>query len=275
MDLQYCIPTYRRHREILQAVSSVAVSNKKHHKSSCFISENGKNPAELTIRRLQDLARLYPIDVVYESVRADISPCHNWLNSLLMSSGPIVKLLFSDDQVIASPSDDSFEALNADPECFCVVSPVIIDFREGKRLSYEVQPSTCRILSSEYTRLIIERPDLVALSPSAYYFRREDILPSLAYCLTLSALRDCQKNGAGIDSLAMLTLMARGKGYVLYDSLGLTQFGAGNDSFTMLDIHSRCGVVPKNRHTAHAYFRRIGMTAHFASYSQFRKNNYG
>lgn len=271
MQVGYCIPTYKRPYETLRAAYSVARHGSPSSPTHCSVSENGTHPLPDCSKRLKNLSASGLIKLKFSSINKNISPCHNWLASIRSISTPIVKLLYSDDQQLVPLSSESCLHLCSNDKCKAVVSPVVIDFNTHKQQSYILSEKNTAIGSREYTNLILQRPDLVSLSPSAYYFRKSDLLSSLEYCLSIESLQSCHSNGAGIDSLTILTLLSSGDGYIYYDNQGLCQFGAGNDSITMVDIKNGEGKVLNNRKAAHQYLHHVGASKHYSNYETYRR----
>lgn len=272
MKLQYSIPSYQRAVKTFFCALSAHYPSNKILQRNVYISENA--PSDLILSNLVINSFSIPNDsTLVLRQKSSINMCSNWLASLDMGTELIVKLLFSDDSVLSEPQLSNFLLLEQDPHCVALVSPVIISFDSGHSDSYRLANKQLKIRASDYISLLLRRPDLVALSPSAYYFKRSDFFHSLNYLLTLAPLKQCTFNGAGIDSLAMMTLFAKSDSYIIYDPSALVQFGASNDSITINDLRSGRNLVQTNRNIAHSFFISTGFEVHYQRFLSFRQKH--
>jgi hypothetical protein len=231
--LQYSIPSYRRKMLLYQAVVSVYTASRL-SRTKVLVSDNNTGDPH---PGLQDRSSLFaPLDITYISTPEFLPICRNWQMALSLDSCEIAKLLFSDDQLLSEPADDSLVELLSNPNCAAVVSPVHIGFASGTRQSYNLGDRTFAISSVDYIDMMLNRPDLVSSSPCAFYFRTSEVTSALRFCLSEPELELCRANGAGIDTALIATILARPDSFIIYDHTALVYYGAGENSITMADI---------------------------------------
>ena len=253
--ISYCIPTKNRKKlAYLAALSALERTCAPQERTiEVCISDNQSDT--LINDQVAFLADSFPrSSIIYNYHQYGIPIVSNWLSSLIMASGDIVKLLFSDDLVIDEPSADSLDELIANPECAFISTPAWIGDEYNRGLNYMISKRLERVRVETFNEGILRKPHLYPHSPCAYYFRKNDLIAALSYLQSVPGFAPTLANGAGIDAMAIIILLDCGSKYTIFDPAGSVLFRAHNGSITINDHRHKIGLVDSLRSIAFSYY---------------------
>lgn len=255
--ISYCIPTKNRKKlAFLAALSALKPTYCLQERTvEVCISDN---QSDIQVNdQIVFLAKSFPSSsIIYIYLQYGVPIVNNWLSSLMMASGDIVKLLFSDDLLLQEPSDDSFAELTSNPECAFISTPAWIGDECNHGLNYMISSRMERVRVEAFIDGILHKPHLYPHSPCAYYFRKSDLIAALSYIHAVPGFAPTLSNGAGADAMAIIMLLDSGFKYSIFDPSGLVLFRAHNGSITINDHQNKIGLVDSLRLQAFSYYMR-------------------
>jgi len=256
-SISYCIPTKNRKKlAYLAALSALeSVCPPPERAIEVCISDNQSDAA--IDDQIAFLVDAFPrSSIIYKYHQFGIPIVNNWLSSLIMASGEVVKLLFSDDLLISEPSADSLSELVSNPECAFISTPAWIGDEYNRGLNYVISQKLDRVRVETFIEGILQKPHLYPHSPCAYYFRKNDLIAALSYLKGVPGFAPTLSNGAGIDAMAIIILLDSCFKYTIFDPAGSVLFRAHSGSITINDHRHKIGLVDSLRSYAFSYYIR-------------------
>jgi glycosyltransferase involved in cell wall biosynthesis len=198
------IPTFNREKFIQEALE--CSSQQTYKNIEILVIDNRSSDETVNIVRkfseTDERVKLYINDT-------NVGPLLNWKRGFELSSGELVKILWSDDLMESNYLEKTVPCLTSDVGF--VVSEIQLgpSWKESDRYNYDLSPSEKGLASSFIKKSLVSAS--VPLSPGCALFRKKDLIQNVTLNNPFFASDRFKQNGAGPDMLFFLKASAQYK----------------------------------------------------------------